>query len=87
MKSIIFQKFFDSGDYAMDKSKAGTGLGSKPHPLAGGPPPAAPPVVAQRSPAPAATTPSPSASPISQQTNRPSSDRNSDDDNLQVIFQ
>ncbi|CAB05775.1 mRNA stability protein [Caenorhabditis elegans] len=83
-KKLQQRKFFDSGDYAMDKSKAGTGLGSKPHPLAGGPPPAAPPVVAQRSPAPAATTPSPSASPISQQTNRPSSDRNSDDDNLQI---
>ncbi|EGT42773.1 hypothetical protein CAEBREN_02923 [Caenorhabditis brenneri] len=84
-KKLQQRKFFDSGDYAMDKSKAGTGLGSKPHPLAGGgPPPAAPPPAAvQKSPAPA-TSPSPSASPISQQTNRPSAERNSDDDNLQI---
>uniref|UniRef100_A0A1I7U4S0 mRNA stability protein n=1 Tax=Caenorhabditis tropicalis TaxID=1561998 RepID=A0A1I7U4S0_9PELO len=94
-KKLQQRKFFDSGDYAMDKSKSGAGLGSKPHPLAGGQPqaptaPAPPPPASsiQKSPSPAAAaanpSPSPSASPISQQTNRPSADRSSDDDNLQI---
>uniref|UniRef100_A0A8R1DR90 cAMP-regulated phosphoprotein 19 n=3 Tax=Caenorhabditis japonica TaxID=281687 RepID=A0A8R1DR90_CAEJA len=86
-KKLQQRKFFDSGDYAMDKSKAGTGLGSKPHPLAGGgAPQIAAPVspAAQHSPSAPATSPSPSASPVSQQTSRPSAERGSDDDNLQI---
>ncbi|CAD6197186.1 unnamed protein product [Caenorhabditis auriculariae] len=37
-KKLQQRKFFDSGDYAMDKSKAGAGVTGRAHPLAGGPP-------------------------------------------------
>ncbi|CAI5438932.1 unnamed protein product [Caenorhabditis angaria] len=85
-KKLQQRKFFDSGDYAMDKSKAGVGLASKPHPLAGvaqsndqnNQPPQ------QKSPINPTITPiPPQAAPIQTSTNRPSSER-VEDDNLQI---
>ncbi|CAB3410784.1 unnamed protein product [Caenorhabditis bovis] len=76
-KKLQQRKFFDSGDYAMDKSKAGGGLLGKPHPLAGVPAP-----VEKVAPQPA-PVPSLSASPVAQTTSRPSAER-LDDDNLQI---